>query len=94
MPKYLVNSTGDQFFAPDSSQFYFDDLLGQNYLRYVPNTGHSLNSDALEVNNAVAQGLTLPEFSWTVSAVVRRDVFRFLLADAYACSFGSTELGR
>ena len=33
---------GDQFFLPDSSQFYFDDLKGEKYLRYVPNTEHSL----------------------------------------------------
>ena len=37
MPKYLVNATGDQFFLPDSSQFYFDELKGEKYLRYVPN---------------------------------------------------------
>ena len=26
MPKFVINSTGDQFFLPDSSQFYFDSL--------------------------------------------------------------------
>src|SRR5215831_17336843 len=25
MPKFLINASGDQFFLPDSSQFYFDD---------------------------------------------------------------------
>ena len=51
--------------------FYFDDLIGPKYLRYVPNTDHGLNSDAtqdtLEFYRAVAQGLSLPDFSWTVS---------------------------
>src|SRR5215813_15312983 len=28
MPKFIVNSAGDQYFLPDSSQFYFDDLKG------------------------------------------------------------------
>ena len=47
MPKYIVNSAGDQYFLPDSSRFYYDDLKGEKYLRYVPNTDHSLrNSDA------------------------------------------------
>ncbi|NDD65172.1 MAG: PhoPQ-activated pathogenicity, partial [Acidobacteria bacterium] len=47
MPKLIVNSTGDQFFLPDSSKFYFDDLEGEKHLRYVPNTRHDLNnSDA------------------------------------------------
>jgi len=42
MPKLISNSTGDQFFLPDSSQFYLSQLSGQNFLRYAPNTDHSL----------------------------------------------------
>jgi PhoPQ-activated pathogenicity-related protein len=53
LPKLMVNATGDQFFLPDSSQFYFDDLRGEKHLRYVPNTSHSLDkSDALETVQA------------------------------------------
>ncbi|MEZ6047102.1 MAG: PhoPQ-activated protein PqaA family protein [Planctomycetaceae bacterium] len=49
IPKLVMNATGDQFFLPDSSQFYWDDLKGDKYLRYVPNTDHGLgDSDALE----------------------------------------------
>lgn len=49
MPKFLVNATGDEFFLPDSSQFYFDELPGEKYLRYVPNGNHSLrDTDARE----------------------------------------------
>src|SRR6185369_11156757 len=47
MPKFMVNASGDQFFLPDSAQFYFDDRSGVKYLRYVPNADHSLRgSDA------------------------------------------------
>src|SRR5262249_45977380 len=42
IPKFVVNSTGDQYFPPDSSKFYFGDLQGVKYLRYVPNTKHNL----------------------------------------------------
>jgi PhoPQ-activated pathogenicity-related protein len=71
MPKLLVNASGDQFFLPDSSQFYFRDLPGTNYLRYVPNADHSLKgSDAYETvmvfYNALINSQTLPRFSWTV----------------------------
>jgi PhoPQ-activated pathogenicity-related protein len=53
LPKLILNATGDQFFLPDSSQFYFDDLRGEKYLRYVPNTSHSLEkSDALDTVQA------------------------------------------
>lgn len=70
MPKYLVHGAGDQFFLPDSSQFYFSALPGEKYLRYVPNTDHSLrDSDALEgliaFYDAVAHGKPRPEFEWS-----------------------------
>ena len=71
MPKFIINSSGDQFFLPDSSQFYFDDLPGTKYLRYVPNTDHSLrNSDAgetlLACYHAILNRTPLPRFSWTL----------------------------
>jgi PhoPQ-activated pathogenicity-related protein len=69
MPKYIVNDTGDQFFLPDSSQFYFDDLKGEKYLRYVENTDHSLkNSDVLEgliaFYDAFLKKQARPKFFW------------------------------
>ncbi len=44
MPKLISNSTGDQFFLPDSSKFYLDQMLGDNYVHYAPNTDHSLTA--------------------------------------------------
>ena len=69
MPKYIVNSAGDQFFLPDSSRFYFDELQGEKHLRYIPNTDHSLSgSDVTESITAytglIAGGVPRPEFSW------------------------------
>ncbi len=71
MPKFLINACGDQFFLPDSSQFYFDDLPGVKYLRYVPNADHSLKgSDAYQsltsFYTAILKNLHLPQFSWTL----------------------------
>jgi PhoPQ-activated pathogenicity-related protein len=73
MPKYVVNAGGDQYFTPDSSKFYFDDLPGPKYLRYVPNGDHSLRgTDAgdsiLAFYRAVVNGLALPKFSWKMQA--------------------------
>ncbi len=72
MPKLLINATGDQFFLPDSSQYYFHDLPGPKYLRYVPNADHSLkDSDARETllafYHAVVIGAQLPRYSWKVA---------------------------
>ncbi|MBI4875868.1 MAG: PhoPQ-activated pathogenicity-related family protein [Acidobacteria bacterium] len=69
MPKFLLNSAGDQFFLPDSSQFYFDGLRGEKYLRYVPNSDHSLrNTDAREsltaYYDAILRNTPRPRFGW------------------------------
>ena len=71
MPKFIINSAGDQFFLPDSAKFYFDQLLGEKYLRYVPNSDHSLkNTDAvaslLAFYDAILNREQLPQFSWRV----------------------------
>jgi PhoPQ-activated pathogenicity-related protein len=83
MPKFIINATGDQFFLPDSSQFYFNDLPGVKYLRYVPNADHSLkDTDALEslaaCYNAVLTKAPLPRFSWKSEGA---GVLRVLPAD-------------
>ncbi|GIW94369.1 MAG: PhoPQ-activated pathogenicity protein [Pirellulaceae bacterium] len=70
MPKLVLNAVGDQFFTPDSSQFYYDELPGPKLLRYVPNGDHSLrDTNAVQSLIAffelVAQGKPLPQYSWT-----------------------------
>jgi PhoPQ-activated pathogenicity-related protein len=71
LPKFIVNAVGDQYFPPDSSKFYFGDLSGTKYLRYVPNVDHSLRgSDAQEsvlaFYQAVLKGSPLPKFTWSI----------------------------
>lgn len=71
LPKLLIHATGDQFFLPDSGQFYVHDLSGPTYLRYCPNTDHMLAGlDApqalLTFYQSVLNGLPRPQFSWTV----------------------------
>ena len=72
MPKFIVNSAGDQYFLPDSSQFYFDSLVGEKHLRYVPNSDHSLkDSDAEESIAAFCNSILLekerPRYDWNFS---------------------------
>lgn len=82
MPKLLINSTGDEFFLPDSAQFYFHDLRGENYLTYLPNTNHSLGGyeNVAPVLGAWYQSLldetgTRPRFSWTLENDTRMSVY-------------------
>ncbi|NLX06084.1 MAG: PhoPQ-activated pathogenicity [Phycisphaerae bacterium] len=66
IPKYIVNSAGDPFFLPDSSQFYWDELQGPSWIRYVQNTDHDLNVDAFNALEgfywSILNSATLPTF--------------------------------
>jgi len=73
MPKLIINSAGDQFFLPDSSQLYYKDLLGDNRLRYTFNTDHSqeqVETDilvrAVSWLNDIRRGKTLPGYAWEI----------------------------
>ncbi len=69
LPKYIVNASGDQFFPPDASQFYYDELSGEKHLRYVANADHSLRgSDArktiLAFYRAIVNDTPRPRYTW------------------------------
>lgn len=69
IPKYLINASGDQFFHPDNSRFYFKEMPEVKYLRYVENAKHNLaGSDATQsltaFYHAIINGKKLPKFSW------------------------------
>jgi PhoPQ-activated pathogenicity-related protein len=73
LPKFIMNASGDQYFPPDSSKFYFDGLPGVKYLRYVPNVNHSLKgSDAVQsvltFYQAILNNTPLPRYSWKVES--------------------------
>lgn len=72
IPKLLINGSGDQFFLPDSWQFYWHELKGEKHLVYIPNAGHSLdNSDAVQIllgfYKRILTDQALPEYSWEVT---------------------------
>jgi PhoPQ-activated pathogenicity-related protein len=73
MPKFLINACGDQFFVPDSWQFYLRALPAETMVRYVPNADHGLGgSDAVQslgaFYHAILNGIPRPEFEWQVQA--------------------------
>jgi PhoPQ-activated pathogenicity-related protein len=72
IPKYLMHAASDEFFLPDSWQFYWDDLPGEKYLRYIPNTGHSLRDTDMHEGliafySHILNGNSLPEFDWSAT---------------------------
>jgi len=71
IPKLLINAAGDQFFQPDSWEFYWNDLKGEKHVQYVPNFGHDLSeSDALpnliSFYASVLNQTPRPTYSWEV----------------------------
>ena len=69
IPKYIVNASGDQFFLPDNSQFYYGELPQPKWLRYVENAKHNLEgSDAREsiasFYLSVLEKTPRPQFTW------------------------------
>jgi PhoPQ-activated pathogenicity-related protein len=70
MPKLIINAAGDQFFLPDSSRFYFDDLPGEKHLLYEANADHSLHGTDVDMSIAafylsVLKGDERPRLDWT-----------------------------
>ena len=77
LPKYLINSPGDQFFVPDAARFYWRRLPGEKHIRYVPNSDHSLShSEEVLVNTltgffgwyrTVRFDIQRPQVSWSLN---------------------------
>jgi len=69
MPKLIINAAGDQFFLPDSSRFYFDDLPGEKHLLYEANADHSLkgtdaNQSIEAFYQSIVEGGKRPKVDW------------------------------
>lgn len=65
IPKYIVNASSDDFFAPDNSDFYFDQLPGPKSLRVAPNASHTgirqfVENSLISVINRWQQNRPLP----------------------------------
>jgi len=65
-PKFLFIGTNDRYWPLNSLQLYWDDLVGDNSVMYVPNQGHSIKDmnrvlgSLTGFHRAAAQGNTLP----------------------------------
>ena len=82
IPKYIISAAGDDFFVPDSTKFYFSNLPGEKYLRFLPESMHYLVGNPIsdyldniakvndEINNNLyfhLNKINLPEISWNLS---------------------------
>jgi len=70
MPKLIVNGTNDRYWVIDALNLYYDGLVGEKYILYVPNSGHDLE-DMYRVLSTmsgffhyIAGGAPFPRMTW------------------------------
>jgi len=79
MPTLILNASGDQFFLPDSSRFYLDELPNQAdmRLRYFPNKDHYMDGVLDDTDNLwqifswgfnTVYGFQNPDIDWSIDA--------------------------
>lgn len=59
LPKLIINGTNDRFWTIDSLNLYFNDLAGEKYVLYVPNSGHGLEDRRRVMNSLSAFALNV-----------------------------------
>jgi len=71
MPKYIIAASGDEFFLPDDTRYYLNDLLGEVHYRLVPNAEHSLVGHVFDITlsietffHSILLGKSRPSFSF------------------------------
>ncbi|CAF3173165.1 unnamed protein product [Rotaria socialis] len=71
MKIFQLQGAGDEFFLPDSEDFFWNDLqvaTGGSYLRRIPNTGHNIKGHEESLSSfylSIADRRPLPSMKWT-----------------------------
>jgi PhoPQ-activated pathogenicity-related protein len=72
LPKLIVNGANDRYWTADAISMYWDDLIGEKYVRYVPNAGHNLGggkegalATVAAFTQHIAAGTAMPELQWS-----------------------------
>ncbi len=70
MPKMIILGTNDPYWTVDSLNLYWDGLLGEKYILYIPNKGHAaIDIPRLTANSAALMALAtgkvkFPKMTW------------------------------
>ena len=69
-PKLIILGTNDAYWPVDSLNLYWNDLLGEKYILYVPNNGHGITdfprvvASVAALQRSVSGGKALPKLTW------------------------------
>lgn len=69
-PKLIILGTNDHYWPLDALNFYWNDLVGEKYILYVPNNRHGITdygrvvASVNAMHQSVANGLRLPKLDW------------------------------
>lgn len=71
LPKLIINGANDRYWALDALNLYWDGLEGPKWVVYVPNAGHSLETNRTYATHGIgaifrhaATGRAVPKVSW------------------------------
>jgi len=72
VPKLIIIGTNDRYWPLDALNIYYDELVGEKYIYYAPNSGHGLDnhllnevlSNVVALHSKTAGKLEFPQFSW------------------------------
>jgi len=74
MPKLILCAAGDEFFLPDSAQFFMNGLPDEKYLNIIPDAEHSLATAYIDVGTSIATFFNLvatktrrPQYSYKLT---------------------------
>ncbi|WP_118987750.1 PhoPQ-activated pathogenicity-related family protein [Photorhabdus sp. CRCIA-P01] len=73
IPKYIVNASGDDYYASDNARFYYDILPGDKSLRVAPNSDHRGIGNFTEQSlitfiNRLQQSIPMPKLNVTLNS--------------------------
>lgn len=72
IPKLVINATGDEFFLPDSSRYYAENLFGETHHLTIPNSGHRIDEQTYwpavkHFYSSLISEEKLPQVNWNES---------------------------
>ncbi len=73
IPKLIFIGTNDPYWPVDAIKHYYNDLVGESYIHYVPNVGHDLGDGEQAVRSLAAffdicaSGAQHPKLKWSMT---------------------------